>query len=90
MGTYFCLKTLASLIFTSKQVAAAVIIDRRELIEALDLLLTEAKSATFATQRQRLAIIIPVDIWELCISNEKSEIEKTADSFGADIFITQK
>lgn len=86
LGFYFCIKTLASLIFTSKQIAAAIIVEGKRQIEDIDLLLTEASSALFAVRRQRIAVIIPEGVWNACNKNEKKFAEEMINNFGAELF----
>ena len=87
MGFYFCLKTIASLIFTSKLIAAAVIVDDKKQICQLNELLDDASSALFAAKRRRLAVFLPNDIWDSCNDEEKSEIWAHIDRFGAEFYI---
>ena len=86
LGFYFCIKTLASLIFTSKQIAAAIIVEGKRQIEDIDLLLTEASSALFAVRRQRIAVIISKGVWNACNKNEKKFAEEMINNFGAELF----
>ena len=88
LGFCFCLKTLASLIFASKQIAAAVIIENGEDLKALDLLLADASDALFASWRRRLAVIVPAELWESCDEKERITAEERIRSFGAEIYIT--
>ena len=86
LGFYFCLKTLASLIFTSRQIAAAVIIEDKIQLYDLDMLLQDASGALFATKRHRVAVFIPHEIWNKCNENEKALFKETADCFGAEFY----
>ena len=86
LGFYFCLKTLASLIFTSKQIFAAVIIDDLKQIKDLDFLLEDASSALFATKGRRLAILVPSEVWSICDENDRSRAKSISDEFGAKIY----
>ena len=88
MGFYFCLKTIASLIFTSKQISAAVIVEARFQITVLDSLLADAASALFSTRRKRLAVLISERVWDECDENEKSYARKVAEDFGAELYFT--
>lgn len=88
MGFYFCLKTLASLIFSGKHIAAAVMISDKKQLRELDLLLDSASSALFATRGRRIAVIIPREIWEECKDDEKDPAKELAESFGAELYIT--
>ncbi len=87
LGFYFCLKTLASLIFTSKQISASVIIESKKQISELDLLLPEASSALFATRKKRLAVLVPKSIWNACDQKEKYTAREIMDYFGAELYI---
>jgi hypothetical protein len=87
LGFYFCLKTLASLIFTSKHIAAAVMIsDKKQLCE-LDLLIDSASSALFATRRRRISVFIPKEIWEACKEIEQKNIKELIESFESEFYI---
>ena len=85
-GFYFCLKTIASLIFTSRPIAATISVEGKGQIEDIDLLLTEASSALFAVRRRRIAVIIPENVWNTCNKNEKKFAEEMINNFGAELF----
>jgi hypothetical protein len=86
LGLFLCLKTLASLIFTSKQIAATVIIEAKEQLRDLDILIPEASGALFTARRRRLAVIVPKSIWNACNEKEKNCAEEITDSFGAKLY----
>ena len=86
LGLYFCLKVLASLIFTSRQIAATVIIESEKQLEALDLLLSEADSALFATRRRRLAVIVTRSFWDACCDKKRVEAKELIDRYGAELY----
>jgi hypothetical protein len=85
LGFYFCLKTLASLIFTSRQIAASVIIETKKQLNDLDLLLPEASSALFATRRKKITVIVSEVVWDACDEKERAFAEKIIDYFGAEL-----
>ena len=87
LGFYFCLKTVASLIFTSKQIAAAVIIESKAQLKDLDLLLEDASSALFATRKRRLAVAVKENVWTTCNEKEKTFAKEITDQFDAEIFL---
>ena len=87
LGFYFCLKTLASLIFTSKHIAAAVIISDKNQLRELDLLIDSASSALFATRRRRILVFIPKEIWEACKEIEQKNIKELIESFESEFYI---
>ena len=87
IGLFFCLKTVASLIFTSRQIAATVIIENKNQLTELDLLLPEASSALFAARRRRITVIVSKEVWNACDEKEKSFAEDLIDCFGAEIYI---
>ena len=89
MGFYFCLKTIASLIFTSRQIAATVIIESKKQLYDLDLLLSEASTALFATRRKQIAVIVPDDVWNACSEKEKYETKELTKFFGAKLYFTK-
>ena len=86
LGLFLCLKTLASLIFTSKQIAATVIIEAKEQLRDLDILIPEASSALLTARRRRLAVIVSKSIWNACSEKEKNCAEEIIDSFGAKLY----
>lgn len=86
LGFYFCLKILASLIFTSKQIAATVIVETKEQLHDLDILIPEASSALFTARRRKLAVIVPKTIWNSCGEKEKHFAEEVIESFGARLY----
>ena len=87
LGFYFCLKTLASLIFSNKCIAAAVIINDKKQLRELDLLLDDASVALFAARNRRLAVFVPQNIWTDCDEADKKLSRTLADEFGAEFYI---
>ncbi len=87
MGFYFCLKTIASLIFANKHIAAAVMINDKKQLRELDLLLDDASTALFATRHRRLAVFVPSDIWAACDGQDQKLAHALADEFGAEFYI---
>ena len=87
LGLYFCLKTMASLIFTNEQIVASVKIESETQLDTLDLLLEEASSALFATRRRRLAVFIPANIWESCGAQSQKHAKEISEEFGAEFYI---
>lgn len=88
-GFYFCLKTMASLIFTNRQIAVAVIIDDKIQLSDLDMLLQDASSALFATRRRRIAVFVPPQIWNECQDCEKALFIELAERFDAEIYLNR-
>ena len=87
LGLYFCLKTLASLIFTSNLICAAIIINSKDQLAELDVLLPETASALFATKRKRTAVIVPEGVWSSCGIAEKDLARELTDRFGAELYL---
>lgn len=87
LGFYFCLKTLASLIFSNKCITASVIISDKKQLRNLDLLLDEASSALFTVRRRRLAVLVPNSIWTNCDEADQKLAHTHADEFGAVFYI---
>ena len=85
LGLYFCLKTMASLIFTNEQIVASVMIENENQLCKLDLFLEEASSALFATRR--LAVFIPANIWESCNAQSQKHAKVISEKFGAEFYI---
>lgn len=88
-GFYFGLKAIASLIFTSRQISAAVIIEEKIQLYNLDMLLQDADGALFPTKRRRIAVLVPPKIWNECEDTEKALFNETADCFGAEFYISR-
>ena len=86
-GFYFCLKTIASLIFTSRQISAAVIIEEKIQLYDLDMLLQDASNAIFTTRGRRITIFVPPQIWNECEDNEKALFKDLANCFGAEFYV---
>lgn len=87
LGFYFLLKIISSLIFASKSIAAAVIIDDKKQLRNLDLLFDDASSALFATRRRRIALFVPYAVWSACDEGDKKLAEDLIDRFGAEFYI---
>lgn len=85
LGLYFCLKTMASLIFTDHRIRVAVIIESKEDLKNLDILLKDASSTLFCSGK-RISVLIPQEVWTVCLESEKLEVKKEADSTGAEIY----
>ena len=87
LGFYFSLKTLASLIFTSKQIAASVVIESEKQLIEIDMLLGEASSALFASRRKRLLVIVSPYVWNTCEEKVKNFALEMIDRFGAELYL---
>ena len=87
LGLYFCLKTLASLIFTSNQISAAIIIETEKQLNDLDLLLENASSALFFARQRRILVLVHKNIWNTCSEKEKSLTTNMVDAFGATFIV---
>ena len=86
LGFYFSLKTVASLIFTSKQISANVIIESKSQLQQIDILLAEASSALFAARRRSLTVLVSEDIWNACGKREKDYARENIERFGARLY----
>lgn len=87
MGFYFLLKIISSLIFASKHIAAAVMINDKKQLRELDMLLDDASSALFAIRRRRFAVFVPSEIWNICDEGDKKLAEEFIDNFGAEFYV---
>ena len=87
MGVYYALKTVASLLFTSRQIAAAVMIDEEKQLRQLDRLLEDASSALFAARRRRIVVFIPTKLWEGCDERVKKLANEISEDFGAEFYV---
>ena len=88
LGLYFCLKTLASLIFTSSLICATVIVESKDQLSELDILIPEAASTLFAVRGRRTAVLIPQNIWNACTPNEQEHACEIARTLGASLYFT--
>ena len=86
MGFYFCLKIIASLIFTSRQVTSAIIIETKEQLLDIDLLIPEADEALLFKRRRGVAVIIPESIWNACNKNQRAFVMENANTFDARLY----
>ena len=89
LGLYLCFKTLASLIFTSRQITSAIIIENKEQLLDIDLLIPEAEDALLFKRRRGAAVIIPENIWKTCSKKERSFAIESANSFGARLYFCE-
>ena len=87
LGLFFAFRVLASLIFTSKHIAAAVAIESEKQLMQLDMLLGEASSALFASRRRRLLVIVPPYVWNTCEEKVKAFALDLIDRFGAELYL---
>ena len=62
-------------------------IERKEQLRELDLLLDEASSALLATRRRRIAVFVPDEIWKSCDDSSKSLAKELTDHLGAEFYI---
>ena len=86
LGFYFSLKTVASLMFTSKQISASVIIESKSQLLQIDILLSEASSALLAAKRRRLTVLVSEGIWSSCNKIEKAYVWENIEEFGAKLY----
>ena len=89
LGLFLCLKTLASLIFTSRQITSAIIIETKEQLLDIDLLIPEAEDALLLKRRRGSAVIIPENIWKTCSKKERSFAIESANFFGARLYFCE-
>ena len=87
LGFYFLLKVIVGRLFSGRFIAAAVIIERREQLDSLDIMVSEASSAILFAKGRRVAVIIPRELIETCSQSEKKKINEIMDSVGAEIYI---
>ena len=86
LGFYFSLRTVASLIFASKQISASVVIESKKQLLSIDVLLSEASSALIATRGRRLTVLVSESIWSSCTKIEKSFVWENIEVFGARLY----
>ncbi len=87
LGFYFLLKVIVGRLFSGRFIAAAVIVERYEQLESLDIMISEASSAIVFAKGRRVAVIVPRDLLDGCSESERKRITETADDFGAEIYI---
>jgi hypothetical protein len=87
LGFYFLLRVIVSRLFSGRFIAAAVIVERREQLDSLDIMVSEASSAIVFARGKRVAVIIPRDMIDACSQAERKKINETLDSVGAEIYI---
>ena len=87
-GICFCFKTIASLIFTSRLISAAVIIENTDQLPELDMLLDDAASVLFAVRGKRTAVLIPQSIWNACTQKEQERVCEITRTLGASLHFT--
>lgn len=87
LGFYFLLGVIVGRLFSGRFIAAAVIVERREQLESLDIMISEASSAVVFSRGRRVAVIIPRELLDGCSESERKRITETADNFGAEIYI---
>ena len=87
LGFYFLLKVISARLFSSGCVAAAVIIERKEQLEALDILISEASSSLVFSRGRRIAVIASRELIGTFSESERKMITEIVDELGAEIFV---
>ena len=87
LGLFFAFRVLASLIFTSRQITAAVVIENERQLGELDMLLNEASSALYAMRRRRLSVFVQPSVWNTCDEKIKRFAVETIEYFGAELYL---
>lgn len=87
LGFYFLLKVIVGRLFSGCFISAAVIVERIEQLESLDIMISEASSAVLFARGRRVAVIISRELLESCSQSEKKKINEILDSVGAEIYI---
>lgn len=87
LGFYFLLKVISACLFSRGFVAAAVIVERKEQLESLDILMSEASSSVVFSKGRRVALVVSKELLDSCSESERNRITETADDFGAGIYI---
>lgn len=87
LGFYFLLKVIVGRLFSGRFIATAVIVERIEQLESLDIMISEASSAVLFARGRRVAVIISRELLESCSQSEKKKINEILDSVGAEIYI---
>lgn len=90
LGVFLIIRVAAASFFTSKQIAACVIVESKGQLCELDMLLPDAASALFAVRNQRLAVIVPSELWESCEEKERLCAKEMARAFSAELYISEK
>lgn len=86
LGLYFCLRIIASLIFTNEQITAAVIIKKERQLEDLDLLISEAEEELLFTHQRKVAVFVPQSIWDACEIERKEKILSLCRDLGIPLY----
>ena len=87
LGFYFLIGVVFGRLFSGHYIAAAVIVERREQLESLDIMVSAASSAIAFARGRRVAVIISREMLETCSQAERMHINDTLDSIGAEIYI---
>ena len=87
LGFYFLLKVIVGRLFSGRYIATAVIVERIEQLESLDIMISEALSAVVFSRGRRVAVIVPRELLDACSQSERKKITEIADDFGAEIYI---
>ncbi|MBQ9749317.1 MAG: hypothetical protein IJV87_01885 [Clostridia bacterium] len=87
LGFYFMLKVIVGRLFSGRYIATAVIVERHEQLESLDIMISEALSAVVFSRGRRVAVIVPRELLDACSQSERKKITEIADDFGAEIYI---
>ena len=87
LGFYFMLKVIVGRLFSGRYIATAVIVERIEQLESLDIMISEALSAVVFSRGRRVAVIVPRELLDACSQSERKKITEIADDFGAEIYI---
>lgn len=87
LGVYFFAKVLWGMIFPNRHLIRSVIIDRRENLMTLDLILDEIKAYELCTYKNKIIVAIDSSVFSLCSEEEQAQLYKTIEQKSAKIII---
>ena len=87
VGFCFSAKIIMGMLFPDEYITRAVLIDRREKLLILDMILDEAMSYELRSYKNSIIIVIDDVVFSSCTDSEKSELYSTANQRDAKIII---
>ena len=87
LGIYFSTKVIMGMLFPDEYLTRSVVIDQREKLLILDMIIDDARSYELRRYKNNIVIAIDDVVFSSCSEEEKAALYSTADKRNAKIII---
>ena len=87
LGIYFSVKVIMGMLFPDEYLTRSVVIDKREKLLILDMIIDDARSYELRRYKNNIVIAIDDVVFSSCSKEEKEVLYSTADKRNAKIII---